>query len=223
LRANEYLSKNFVRSFSHELKTPLSSIKGYSELIADGNLTKEEIREYTDIIIGQIDRLTALSKSMLRLSLLDSSEIISKDETFRVDEQVRNVLLLTQLEWEEKNITFDLSLDEVSVIGNKQLTQQIWQNLISNAIKFSYDGGDIRIVLKKDEKLYFEIQDFGQGISDEDQNNIFNQFFTADKSRNKSGSGLGLSIVQKIIEKLGGEIWFESEAGKGSTFYVTLD
>lgn len=223
LRANEYLSKNFVKNFSHELKTPLSSIKGYSELIADGNLTKEEVREYTEIIIDQIDRLTALSKSMLSLSLLDSSEKVSKDENFRVDEQIRNILLLTQLEWEEKNITFDLSLDDVSIIGNKHLTQQIWQNLISNAIKFSHENSEIRIILRKNEKLYFEIQDFGQGISDEDQMNIFNQFFVADKSRNKSGSGLGLSIAQKIIAKLGGQIWFESKKDEGSTFYVTLD
>lgn len=223
LRANEYLSKNFVKSFSHELKTPLSSIKGYSELIADGNLTKEEVSEYTDIIIDQINRLTALGKSMLSLSLLDSVEIISKEESFRVDEQIRSVLLLMQLEWERKNISFELNLEDVMFTGSKNLTRQIWQNLISNAIKFSHEEGEIRVTLRKEDKLYFEIQDFGTGIDEEDQDKIFTQFFIEDKARNESGSGLGLSIVQKIIAKLGGEIWFESKKDEGSTFYVTLD
>lgn len=223
LQANEYLSKNFVRSFSHELKTPLSSIKGYSELVAEGKTTQEEAKEYSQIIIKQIDKLTSLSKSMLQLSLLDSSEIVLKNERFSVDEQIRSVLLLTQLEWEEKNIAFNLELEDVHIIGNKELTQQIWQNLISNAIKFSENGGEIGIRLYKKDKLHFDIEDFGEGISEENQKNIFNQFFIADKSRNKSGSGLGLSIVKKILEKLEGEITFRSKKGEGSTFHVTLD
>lgn len=223
LQANEYLSKNFVRNFSHELKTPLSSIKGYSELISAGNLTPVEINEYSDIIIGQIDKLTSLSHSMLQLSLLDSSEIVLKNEKFCVDEQIRNVLQLTQIQWEKKDITFDLHLEDVQITGNRELTQQIWQNLISNAIKFSKNGGVIRILLNKKEKMHFEIQDYGQGISEENQKKIFNQFFIADKSRNMTGSGLGLSIVQKIIEKLGGEISFVSKKDEGATFYVTLD
>lgn len=223
LQANEYLSKNFVRSFSHELKTPLSSIKGYSELIADGKATQDEIKEYSGIILEQIEKLSLLSKSMLQLSLLDSSEITLKNETFSVDEQIRSVLLLTQLEWEDKNIAFNLELEDVHIIGNKELTQQVWQNLISNAIKFSENGGEIRIRLYKKDKLHFEIEDFGEGISEENKKNIFNQFFIADKSRNKSGSGLGLSIVKKILEKIEGDITFTSKKGEGSTFHVTLD
>jgi len=222
LHANEYLSKNFVKNFSHELKTPLSSIKGYTELIADEKLTKDEVKEYSGIIIGQIDKLTSLSKSMLQLSLLDSSELVVKNKTFSVDEQIRNVLQLTQLSWEKKDIKFDLRLEDVSITGNKELTQQIWQNLISNAIKFSNIGGEIRIVLFKTERVHFEIQDFGQGISEENKKNIFNQFYIADKSRNKSGSGLGLSIVQKILEKLDGEISFISKKDRGTSFYVSL-
>lgn len=223
LQANEYLSKNFVKNFSHEFKTPLSSLKGYSELIADGNLTQVKVKKYSDIIIGQIDKLTSLSKSMLQLSLLDSSEIVLTNEIFSVDEQIRNVLQFTQIEWEKKDIIFDLKLEDVQITSNKELTRQIWQNLISNAIKFSNKAGVIRILLSKKEKVHFLIQDYGQGISEENQKNIFNQFFIADKSRNKSGSGLGLSIVQKIVEKLGGEISFISKKDEGSTFHVTLN
>jgi signal transduction histidine kinase len=222
LQANEYLSKEFARNVSHEFKTPLSSIKGYAELIENGSLSEEDRVEYSGIIIHEIDRLSKLSKNLLQISLLDSSNLIKQDEEYFIDEQIRSVLQLTQLEWESKNIEFDLILDEILYVGNKDLTFQIWQNLISNAIKFSKDNSIIRISLKKESDISFEIQDYGLGISFEDQSKIFNQFFIANKSRNKSGSGLGLSITKKIVEKLGGSICFESVENEGTTFHVKL-
>ncbi len=223
LKSNEYLSKEFAKNVSHEFKTPLSSIKGYSELIAKGSLTKAEITEYADIIIREIDRLADLSKNMLQISLLDTVNLVQKEDEFCVDEQIRNVLQLTQLEWESKNIEFDLDLEEINYKGNRELTFQIWQNLIANAIKFSKPNDSIQIRLYTRDKLYFEIQDHGVGISEEDQENIYDQFFIADKARNKSGSGLGLSITKKIVEKLGGTIRFSSQKNMGTTFYVCLE
>jgi signal transduction histidine kinase len=158
----------------------------------------------------------------LQISLLDSSNLIRQDEEYFVDEQIRSVLQLTQLEWESKNIEFDLNLEEINYLGNKELTFQIWQNLISNAIKFSKENSKIRILLKKENEIFFEIEDFGQGISLVDQSKIFSQFFIANTSRNKSGSGLGLSITKKIVEKLGGSIHFESVENQGTIFYVKL-
>jgi len=222
LHSNEYLSKEFSKNVSHEFKTPLSSIKGYAELIETGNLTKEETQEYSQIIIHEVDRLAKLSKNLLQISLLDSVNVIKQDEIYLIDEQIRSVLQLTQLEWEAKNIEFDLNLDSVEYIGNKELTFQIWQNLIANAIKFSPEKSVIRISLSKNENIEFEIEDHGQGISEEDQEKIFNQFFIADKSRNKSGSGLGLSITKSIVEKLGGTISFVSREKEGTTFKVIL-
>ncbi len=223
LKANEYLNKDFARNVSHEFKTPLSSIKGYAELIEMGGLTPAENNEYAGIIIHEIDRLAKLSHDLLQISLLDSVNIIRKDDNFSVDEQIRNVLQLMQLEWEGKHIEFDLDLDEITMLaGNRELTFQIWQNLIGNAIKFTEEGGRIAISLHDQDGIRFEIRDSGIGISTEDQKKIFTQFFITDKARNQSGSGLGLSITKKIVEKLGGTIAFESRLDVGTTFAVTL-
>ena len=222
LQANEYLNKDFARNVSHEFKTPLSSIKGYAELIEQGGLTAAEVTEYSEIIIHEIDRLAKLSHDLLQISLLDSVGIIKKEDTFAIDEQIRNVLQLTQLEWEEKNIEFDLDLDEINTQGNKELTFQIWQNLIDNAIKFTPENGKIVIFLHEQNGICFQITDNGIGISEDNQKQIFNQFFLTDKSRNKSGTGLGLSITKKIVEKLGGTISFDSKLDVGTTFSVVL-
>ncbi|MFA5381298.1 MAG: HAMP domain-containing sensor histidine kinase [Candidatus Izemoplasmatales bacterium] len=222
LQANEYLNKDFARNVSHEFKTPLSSIKGYAELIELGGLTAAEVTEYSEIIIHEIDRLAKLSHDLLQISLLDSVGIIKKEDTFAIDEQIRNVLQLTQLEWEGKNIEFDLDLEEITTQGNKELTFQIWQNLIDNAIKFTPENGKIVIFLHEQNGICFQITDNGIGISEDNQKQIFNQFFLTDKSRNKSGTGLGLSITKKIVEKLGGTITFESKLDVGTTFSVVL-
>lgn len=222
LQSNEYLSKEFAKNVSHEFKTPLSSIKGYAELIESGTLTPEEIVEYSQIIIHEINRLSLLSKNMLQISLLDSVNVIKQDEVFSIDEQIRNVLQVLQIEWETKNIEFELDLDEITITGNKELTFQIWQNLIANAIKFSHPQGIIKISLHEDKEIIFQIQDEGIGISLEDQGKVFNQFFISDQSRNQSGSGLGLSITKKIVEKLGGFIEFSSVLNQGTTFTVHL-
>jgi signal transduction histidine kinase len=222
LQANEYLNKDFARNVSHEFKTPLSSIKGYAELIELGGLTAAEVTEYSEIIIHEIDRLAKLSHDLLQISLLDNVGIIKKEDTFAIDEQIRNVLQLTQLEWEGKNIEFDLDLDEITTQGNKELTFQIWQNLIDNAIKFTPENGKIVIFLHEQNGICFQITDNGIGISEDNQKQIFNQFFLTDKSRNKSGTGLGLSITKKIVEKLGGTITFESKLDVGTTFSVVL-
>lgn len=222
LQANEYLNKDFARNVSHEFKTPLSSIKGYAELIQTGNLSKAETDEYSDIIIQEIDRLAKLSRDLLQISLLDSVNIVKKDDSFSVDEQIRQVLQLTQIEWERKQLEFDLNLEEITIQGNKELTFQIWQNLIANAIKFTPESGKIAIDLHERDGVRFEIKDTGIGIAEADQKQIFNQFFITDKARNQSGTGLGLSITKKIVEKIGGRIFFESQSGLGTTFTVVL-
>lgn len=222
LKANEYLNKDFARNVSHEFKTPLSSIKGYTELMGSENITEAERKEYIGIILEEIDRLAKLSHDLLQISLLDSVNIIKKEDTFRVDTQIRSVLQMTQLEWENKRIEFDLDLDEVTLLGNGELTFQIWQNLIANAIKFTPESGKIAIFLHQGEDLRFEIRDSGIGIPEADQKKVFNQFFVSETSRNQSGTGLGLSITRKIVEKLGGTISFESQERVGTTFTVVL-
>ena len=224
LKANEYLSKDFVRNVSHEFKTPISVIRAYGELLeleSNGNKT---IKEYADIIVNESDRLTAMTKSILQLSLLDSTMIVKRDDIFSPDEQIREILRLLEVRRSEKSIKLDLELCKLTITDNEQLLYHVWQNLISNAVKFCDDGGTIRIVLsyKEGSGLYFEISNTGPGISDEDKDKIFLQFYVGDKSRNTEGSGLGLSIVKKIVTKLGGQITVESPREQGVRFVVRV-
>lgn len=227
LKANEYLSKEFVRNVSHEFKTPISAIKAYAGLLDEaaegGKLDAAAAREYAGVIIKESDRLTAMTKSILQLSMLDSTTIIKREDTFSPAAQVREILRLMQGKWMEKNLTLDLQMEEVTITNNEQLLYQVWQNLISNAIKFSADGGEVKIVLQKTETgVRFEITDSGAGIKKEDKEKIFDHFYMADASRNTEGNGLGLPIVKKILTKIGGTINFESEEGKGSKFIVMI-
>lgn len=223
LKANEYLNKEYIKNISHELKTPLSSIKGFAELIAEQDIDPQRVKSYSRIIAAEADRVLTLSAQMLTLSKLQSSNIMKKDDIFSVDEQIREVILLLQNEWQEKNIDFDVDMGHIEITGNKELTRLIWQNLISNAVKFTEQEGSIEVKLYKNDKLHFEIKDNGIGISEEDKPSVFQQFFTADKSKTGKNTGLGLSIVKNIVDKLGGAVTFTSEQGKGSAFRVELN
>lgn len=210
LKNNEYLSKEFVRNFSHELKTPLSAIKGYADLIKDGSLSEEEQLEYAHIISEESNRLSDLSKSMLLISLVDSSNIIQKDEPYNLAEQIRNVIQITQLEWESKNIDLNIEMDELLIQSNKEFTYQIWQNLFSNAVEFSNESNTISISLKeKEDSVLFTISNPGI-LSKEEQERIFDLFYVLNKSRNKKSTGIGLSLTKKIVDKLKGTITLSS-------------
>ncbi|MGN0655238.1 MAG: sensor histidine kinase, partial [Ruminiclostridium sp.] len=215
LKSNAFLSRDFTRYVSHEFKTPLSVIRSHAEAaqLAD---TMDEANEYMEIVIAETDRLAAISKNILELCHLDSTTIISKNDTFFPSSQIRSILLAAQFQWEEKNISIEPELDEFSFKSNESLLFRVWENLIGNAIKFTEENGSIAITLKKqDNGLFFSITDSGIGIADEDKDKIFNPFFTGDKSHNKEGSGLGLPLTKNIVEKLGGEISFSSELNKG--------
>lgn len=222
LKKNEYLSRDFIRNVSHELKTPLSSIMGYSELLVGKGLTDAEKNEYAEIIFNESKRLHGIGTKMLKISRLDSGDIIKKNDVFRVDEQIRNIILMLQKEWLEKKIDMQIELPLAEIKGNEDLTYHIWQNLISNAVKFTPENGIISISLNIEDKLLVKISNTGVGIKQQDQPFIFNQFYTADKSKNGKGTGLGLSIVKKITEKLHGKVWFESGENSVTTFYVQL-
>ena len=222
LSRNEYLHKDFVSNVSHEFKTPITSLKGYAKLLKDKNLPEAKRQEYAEIIISESERLANLSSNLLKLSELENEAISIRKETFRLDEQIRDAVLLLQNQWENKNLEFDLDLDEITFTGDRQLMIQVWINLISNAIKYSYQNGLLRISLKQSKKIIAEIIDHGMGMSAEDLEKIFLRFYKADKSHNQSGTGLGLSIVKKIVELHDGSISVKSEPGKGSKFLVEL-
>ncbi len=222
LSRNEYLHKDFVSNVSHEFKTPIAAIQGYAEMLTSENLANEKRVEYAEIILNQSSRLSKLSSNLLRLSELENESFILKNETFSLDEQIRDAVLLTQTEWEHKNIDMQLDLEEIKYSGDKHLLYQVWTNLISNAIKFSKDNGAISITLKQGDRIKFYISDNGIGMTDEQKERIFERFYKADKARETSSTGLGLSIVKRIVEVHDGKIYVESLLGQGSNFVVML-
>jgi len=220
LKSNEYQNKEFVRNFSHELKTPLSAIKGYSDLMIDANLSKDEQLEYANIISNEADRLTELSKNMLLISLVDTNIIVPKLDEFNVSEQIRNVIQLTQLSWEEREIEFDIELPDKIIMSNKELLYQVWVNLLGNAIKFAPLKSEIKINLEiKEEELIFAISN--KGTIEEDLDKVFNLFFVIEESRTNNSSGVGLALTKKIVNKLNGSIQVKS-SNNVVTFVVNL-
>ena len=221
LDKNKMLGSDFVSNISHEFKTPLANIKGHAEILKNCK-SQEQIEEFCDNIIEAADSLTTLTSNILKLSKLENHAILEPSE-FRIDEQIRMAIIAQEAKWSEKNLNINLDLDEVTIFYDETLFAHVWQNLISNAIKFSRDGGDINIVLRKYEKeVVFVIKDNGIGMSEETQKRIFEKFYQGDMSRAKEGNGLGLALVKRILDNSHCWISVVSEEGKGSTFTVKI-
>ncbi|MBK5245244.1 MAG: HAMP domain-containing histidine kinase, partial [Eubacteriaceae bacterium] len=179
--------------------------------------------EYVDIIVYESDRLWKLSSNLLKLSELENGILGLKKERFSLDEGIRRVILLLQEKWENKNIELDIQLDEVSYWGDQELMAQIFINLLTNAINHTPKNGVITLLLKATTAdIVFKIKDTGEGISKEDQKKIFDRFYKGDQSRSTPGTGLGLTICQRIIDLHGGSISVESMVGEGSRFCMKL-
>ncbi|MGM9941416.1 MAG: ATP-binding protein [Bulleidia sp.] len=222
LRANAFLSKEFARYVSHEYKTPLAVIRNYAELTQYCAESPETVQNM-DVIISEADRLTGLSKDILELCRLDSTTIIEKKDRFSPVAQIRSSILDLQLLWGEKNIEMIPELEEFKITSNEALLFRVWQNIIGNAIKFTGQDGQISVSLKNGaDGFTFEVADNGVGISDAEKEHIFMPFYSGNRFRNKEGSGLGLSLSKKIVEKLGGTITFESSVGVGSVFTIKI-
>ena len=223
LKAIDVLHKDFVANVSHEFKTPITAIMGYANLIAEGQLAMDKVREYGEIVASESERLSNLSSNLLKLSELDSHMMHEQAQDFSLDEQLRKAVLLLEGQWKKKNIEFDLELEEIRINAAEHLLQEVWLNLIQNAIKFSHPGGLVRIeLMQQSGRVLVRISDHGTGIKEEDKSRIFERFFKGDKSRMKDGNGLGLVIVKKIVEISKGSISFDSKHNEGTTFTVEL-
>jgi len=223
LSAIETLRRDFINNFSHEFKTPIVSVRGFAKLLKNENLGEGEKQEYLDIIISEAERLAALSTNILNLAKYENIGIITDKSVFRLDEQIRKVIALTEPAWSAKDIELNVDMEEISFDGNEDLTQQVWLNLIDNAIKFSNQNGTISIRLAKwNGGIRFIIKDNGIGMDEKTKSLIFDKFFQEDSSRTKAGNGLGLTIVKRIIELHGGQVEVQGELGMGSEFIVWL-
>ena len=223
LRHNEYLRKDFVRNVSHEFKTPITSIQGFTKLLSDENLPRDEFLRYTEIIIEETERLANLSNNLLKMSQVENRTIPEQKSSFSLDEQLRRTLLMLERSWEDKELMLELELDEIQYIGYRDLLQEVWINLLNNAIKFSNQGGTLGIFLQQSGgNIKVTISDNGVGISESAQKRIFEQFYQADESRTHHGNGLGLAIAKRIVDLSNGTISVESQLGKGTVFTVCL-
>ena len=223
LSSTEILQTDFVSNVSHEFKTPINAIEGYSTLLQDSENLDADQREYIDKILFNTQRLSSLVGSILLLSKLENQQIPSHQVEYRLDEQVRQSIVALEPAWEQKDIEFDVELDRVSYLGNEPMMRHVWDNLISNAIKFSPSGGTVKIHLaKKLKKLIFTVEDQGPGLSEEAQKHIFDKFYQADASHKQEGNGLGLALVKRILTIEKGQITAENCRSGGCRFTETL-
>jgi signal transduction histidine kinase len=225
LKQMEDMRQEFISNVSHEIQSPLTSIRGFARALQNDALGASERLHYLNIIETESMRLSKLSDNLLALAALDAENRAFDPQPYRLDRQIRNLILACEPQWTSKAIEMDVSFEEVTIIADQDLLSQVWNNLLYNSIKFTPQGGRICLDLYAgDGSIVFGITDTGIGISEEDQAHIFERFYKADKSRTRSngGSGLGLSIAQKIIELHQGTIAVASKPGEGTTFSVSL-
>lgn len=223
LNSVEMIRNDFIANVSHEFKTPLSSIMGYVTLLQDRELTDEERAEYIKKTFFNIDKLNNLTENILAISRLENQNYSAESTTYRLDEQIREAIVLLEPKWDSKKIDFELDLLEIMYTGQKPLLFQVWVNLISNAIKFSGEKGLITISIQERKKsVCVIISDEGIGMSDETKSHIFDKFYQGDTSRRSQGNGLGLALVWQIVQIAKGHVTVESEEGKGTSFCVYL-
>ena len=224
LSTTEILQTDFASNVSHEFKTPLSAIEGYSTLLQGSENLDENEQEYLERIRLNTQRLSTLVGSILLLSKLENQQIPTNQTRYRLDEQIRRSVVTLEPAWEEKNIEFDVELERLTYLGNEAMMHHVWDNLISNAVKFSPRDGLVRIRLARvDKKLVFTIEDQGPGVPEEARKHIFDKFYQADSSHTQEGNGLGLSLVRRILAIEKGSIEVENRSEGGCCFRVTLN
>ncbi len=222
LSSVEGMKNDFVADVSHEIKTPLSIIQGYADLLSDGKADRETSCEYINQMTAEIHKLSELVANILKLSKIENQGIIHKEKFF-LDEQIRCAILDYVDKADEKGIAFDIDLQEVIVISDSYSLEFVWKNLIENAIKFCGNGGKIAVKLKQKKGIaVVTVEDNGIGMTQETQKHIFEKFYQGDTSHATQGNGLGLALVKRVADKLGGKVTVKSELGKGSKFTFSV-
>ena len=228
LGGTEILRKDFINNFSHEFKTPITSIGGFAALLLeDEEMPPEERREYLSIIAAESGRLAGLANSVLALSRVEAQSILTDAAPFPLAEQLRQCALLVQQKWADKKetaLTVELPEDgECVYTGSAALLKEVWVNLLDNAFKFTPAGGTVALAMHRDAQgVTVTVRDDGPGMDEATQARVFDQFYQGDTSHKTEGNGLGLAMAQKIAALHGGRITIQSAPGRGSTFTVNL-
>ena len=225
LSENDRIRKEFISDVSHDFQSPLLNIKGYAELLLDKELSEEQRKSYALVIQSETERLSLLTKQLLLLTSLDQLSSPLELITFRLDVQLKETIRKYRWLLEDKNLTLSMDLDDVNFTGDPAFLEKVWENLISNALKYSIPEGTIEIDLREQvNNVIVTVSDNGIGISEKEMERIFDRFYRADDSRTQktSGTGLGLSIVQQVVKLHKGTIEVASKNGDKTIFIITL-
>lgn len=222
LQNTEMLRSDFINNFSHEFKTPIVSIAGFTKLLRRGNLDEEQKTEYLRIIEEESLRLSRMATNVLNLTKVENQTILTDMTEFNLSEQIRSCILLLSEKWEKKDVDFSLDFDEYSICADAELLKQVWINLLENAVKFTPDGGFIEVkIAERDDMLSVSIMNTGSEIAPGQQKKIFNKFYQADESHAGEGNGIGLAIVKRVTELHVGTVGVDCHDGT-TTFTVCL-
>ena len=222
LQGTETLRTDFIANVSHELKTPLAVMGNYATMLQQPGITDEERREYAKSISESARRLAQLITNILKLNKLENQQIFPKNEEFDLGEQLCACLLQFEDAWEKKELNIETDIeDDVRIRSDSELLSLVWNNLISNAVKFTPQGGTVGVRLKTEgDQVVVSVSDTGCGIKPEVGQHIFEKFYQGDTSHATQGNGLGLALVKRVVDIFSGEIGVQSVYGRGSTFTV---
>ena len=222
LQNTEVLRSDFINNFSHEFKTPIVSIAGFAKLLRRGGLSEEEKAEYAAIIEEESLRLSYMATNVLNLTKVENQTILTDVSVFNLSEQIRSCVLLLENKWIKKRLELNIDFAEYMISADEEGLKHVWINLIDNAIKFSPEGGILKIKIRQDEKyIYVSVSNNGRQIPKNAHEKIFNKFYQADESHAADGNGIGLAIVKRITELHGGKVSAESNENL-TTFTVML-
>ncbi|OUP08018.1 HAMP domain-containing sensor histidine kinase [Collinsella sp. An2] len=233
LASTKMMRESFVSDFSHEFRTPINSLCGFAQLLREDDLAPEERAEYLDIIIEESQRLASLSERVLALSKIEHMQILPDVGPVDVAEQLRRAVLMLEPKWSGRGVTVNVVADPCVIDGNADYLMQVWTNLIDNAVKFSPEGGRVSVALyggrqgeegrnEAADEIICWISDEGCGMDERTRTHLFDRFYQGDTSHASEGSGLGLALVQRIVELHRGTVEVQSAPGAGSTFEVRL-
>lgn len=225
LQQSDQMKKQFISDVSHDFQTPLQNIQGYADLLQEEQLTETERQGYATIIQSETERLSGLTKQLLLLTSLDTIPDDMKMQLFSPSDQIKAVIQKHQWQLMEKNITLTADMEPVTMLGHEAFLDKVWENLLSNALKYTHSDGYIDLALKEiDEQIVFTIEDNGIGIDATHLPHLFERFYRADSARNAQieGTGLGLSIVKQVVDLHGGKIEVKSALTKGTKITITF-
>lgn len=222
LSGTETLRTDFIANVSHELKTPLAVMGNYAAMLQRPGITEDEKNEYARAISKAARKLAQLITNILKLNKLENQQIFPQPKEFDLSEQLCECLLVFEDAWEARNLEIETDIqDDVRIKSDPELLSLVWNNLISNAVKFTPDGGSIGLSLKTEgSNVVVQVSDTGCGMKPEVGQHIFEKFYQGDTSHATQGNGLGLALVKRVVDILNGEIGVQSVYGQGSTFTV---